>query len=147
MANDLPGMGSKFQVKISSTFTDVPGLHDIEWPGRSVAERNPTGNASANVRKKPGMPNLGEIKFKFWFDPNDATHQYIRTKVSTATPNQAQDEVKLIYADGNTTPANANVKGFFKGWEEGGFDPEAGTVSVDCTFAVDTLVAYNAGTP
>lgn len=145
MANDLPGYGTKLQITISSTLTDIPQTFEISWDGFSVAERNPTALASGHVRKKPGLPNYGEVKFKVWYDPNDATHILIRDRVKT--PSQTLDTFKLIYNDGDTTPANAIFTGFIKDFNQSGVEPESGTLEFEATIAVDGVTSFTAGVP
>lgn len=140
---DLPAAGMNVQVKISSTFTTIPNASEIDFSGFSVAERNPTTLASGRVRKKPGLPNYGEIKFKIFFDPNDTTHQLLRDRVKT--PSQTLDDFKIIYADGMAVPANAIVKGFVKDFDFKSGDPEKGTNEVDVTVAVDDITSFTAG--
>lgn len=145
MSTDNPAAGMKAQIKISSTFTDIPKTSEIEFGGFGVAERNPTALADGRVRKKPGLPNYGELKFKVFYDPNDSTHQLLRDRVKT--PTQTLDEFKIVYADGNTTPAFAHVKGFVKAFDFKSGDPEKGTNEVDVTVAIDDVTAFTAGTP
>ena len=146
ITTDLAGFGVQFQVMISASYVSIPELHELSWPGLKVGVRNPNTLTVGHVRKKPGIPDFGQIKGKFWYDPNDATHQAIVAKMTAATPNQAQDQVQIIYPDGFTTPAHAVALGFFSESEEEGYDPEKGTIARSFTFEVDN-VTLTAGAP
>lgn len=142
MATDLPGRGSKLQIK-NSTFQDVSQCSEISWDGYSVALRNPTHLGSTSVRKKAGLPNYGQIKAKVLFDPNDTVHKLLRDRVKT--PAAANDEFKMIYADGFVVPANADFFGFVSEFTQSGFEPETGTLTFDLTIEVDSISAFTDG--
>lgn len=141
--SDIPAAGMTVAIKLAGSFTVVPNASEIEMSGFKVAERNPTGLTSGRVRKKPGLPNYGDLKFKIWFDPNDTTHQALRDRAKS--PSQTLDDWKVVYADGMVVPANAIVKGFVSGFDFKSGDAEKGTNEVDVTVAVDDITSFTAG--
>jgi hypothetical protein len=146
---DLPGAGTTLQIKISSTFTTIPGCTDLSWDGFKRGERNATYLTSAAVVRKPGMPDYGSFKCKCFYDPNDTTHIAIVAKLlqSAATQSAALDDFKLIYADGFSTPANVTFSGFVSDFSQATGDPETGTLTADLTVTISSVAAFTAGAP
>lgn len=144
MATDIAGLGTILQISISATYTTIPQCYEISWDGFETAERNPTHLSSTAKPKKPGLPDLGSLKFKCWFDPNDTTHALLRDRVKT--PATTLDSFKLKYADTLTTPAQVIVTGFVKTFSQTGFTAEDGTVEFEAEIPVSTAT-FTAGTP
>lgn len=145
--NDIPAAGTKLQIMIGYTYTDIPGATEISWEGLKRAVRNPTHLLSPAVVKKPGMPDFGQIKCKVNYDPNNEVHIEIRDKLleSAAVASAALDEFKLIYADGFATPAEAEVVGFISDFSHASGEAEAGTFTADLTIEVSEITAFTAG--
>ena len=145
--NDIPGAGSTIALSISGTMTPIPGAFEIDWSGFKQATRNPTGLTSGHVRKKPGLPDFGTVKFKVYLDPNNVVHQAIRDRITNGTPQTALDNWQIVYADGSTSPAQANFAGFLSEFAESGVEPVTGTLSGECTVEVDSITSFVAGNP
>jgi hypothetical protein len=146
---DLPGSGTTLQMKISSTYTTIPGCTDLSWDGYKRGERNTTTLTSTAVVRKPGLTDYGTIKCKCFYDPNDSTHQAIVAKLSqtAAVQSATLEEWKLIYADGFSTPANVTFTGFVSDFSIASGDPETGTITADLTVTISTVAAITAGAP
>lgn len=144
---DIPGAGTTLQLQIASVYTDVPGATDISWDGLKRSVRNPTSLTSPAVVKKPGMPDFGQIKLKVYFDPNNTVHTTLRTRLLTAAAAATVDNWKLIYADGLSTPADAEFTGFISEFGHASGDAETGTMTADMTVEVNTVTAFNLGSP
>lgn len=145
--NDIPGAGSTIAILLTSTMTVIPGAYEISWDGFKQNTRNPTGLTDGRVRKKPGLPDFGTVKFKCYFDPNNTVHQSLRDRVKNGTPTAALDSWQIIYADGSTSPANANISGFLSEFNQSGFEPVTGTLIFDGTVEVDNVTSFVAGNP
>ncbi len=146
---DLPSAGTILQLMFGYAFTDVPGVTDISIEGFKRGVRSPTLLTSPAVVKKPGMPDFGQLKCKVYYDPNDLTHQHIRSQLleTAAAASANLDDWKMIYADGFATPANVEFTGFVSDFSTSATDPETGTVTADMTIEITVVTAFNAGTP
>ena len=145
--NDIPGAGTTIAISISSTMTVIPGASEISWDGFKQSVRNPTALTSGRVRKKPGLPDFGQVKFKCYFDPNNTVHIALRDRVTNGTPTTALDTFQIVYPDGSTSPANANFTGFVAEFNQSGIEPETGTLIFDATIEVDGITSFTAGNP
>jgi hypothetical protein len=145
--NDLPGAGTTIAISIASTMTIIPGASEIDWSGFKQSTRNPTALNSGHVRKKPGLPDFGQVKFKVWLDPNNTTHIALRDRVTNGTPTTALDSWQIVYADGSTSPAQANFLGFISEFAQSGIEPETGTLIAEVTVEVDSVTSFVAGNP
>ena len=141
---DLPGKGTLLKLSISSTFTTIGQRVSLEGPSSKLGIRNPTHLDSTYVAKRPTIPDLGQIKGKLWYDPNDAVHGPLRAKVYS--PPTAPDLWKLIYADGDTTPSYDAFSGYLTEFSVTGMEVE-GTLEADFTIELTDQYAFTAGTP
>lgn len=146
---DMPASGTLLEIMIGYAYAEIPGATDITWDGYSRAVRNPTHLQSPAVVKKPGLANYGQIKATVWFDPNDATHQALRDRMTLTAPeySAALDQFRITYADGFPTPANAEVEGFVSDFSQSMTDPETGTASCSLTIEVTEIVDFTDGSP
>jgi len=152
---DIPSAGTKLAMKLAGpyalpTFTDIPGATDISWDGFKRGVRNPTNLQSLVVQKRPGMPDLGQLKCKVFYNPNNTTHQVIVNKLleSAASASAEFDEFQLTYADGFSVPANVHLQGFISEFSQSATDPETGTLTADMTIEVYGFlgITYGSGT-
>ena len=146
--NDVPAAGSKLSVSISSTQTDIPGINEINWDGYKRAVRNPTYMQSPTVPKKPGMSDLGQIKCKVWYDPDNTVHKYIEGQLAltAAAQNVALDTFVLTYPDGFTTPTLVTIVGFVSEFSRESGEAEAGQWAASLTVEVNSATV-TPGTP
>lgn len=152
---DLPSAGTKLSMKTAGPYyeaalTDIPGATDISWDGFKRGVRNPTNLQSLVVQKKPGMPDLGQLKCKVFYNPNNLVHQVIVNKLleSAAAASAEVDEFQLSYADGYSVPANVHFNGFISEFSQSATDPETGTLTADMTIELYAItgITYGSGT-
>jgi hypothetical protein len=145
---DIPAAGSTLAITISSTITPIPGLTDITWDGLKRAVRNVANLNSTTAQKKPGLPDLGQIKGKVFFNPNDPTHKAMRDRVlqSAAGYTVAPDTFTLTYADGNTTPAKATLVGYVTEFGQASGSVEDGTWTSDMTIEINSATFVDGST-
>jgi hypothetical protein len=142
---DHPAHGTLLQLKITSTFTTIGLRAEIGGMEPELKTRDVTHLDSTYVTKRATLPDLGKLSFKLWFDPNDTvTHTVLRAKIYT--PPAAPDEWKLIYNDGDTTPANDDFKGILTKFTVTPGGP-MDTVTADCEIELTDLFTPTAGTP
>jgi hypothetical protein len=144
MANKVPGKGTKLQIKISSTFTDIGNRTVIEKDDIDVEMRDVTDLDSTAKAYRPGLPDWGTLTLTIFFDPDDTTHILLRDRART--PTQTIDEWKLIYNTGDTTPPNDDVKGYVKSFSETGMEPN-GTLTAKLVIQLTDQYTPTAGTP
>lgn len=145
---DVPAAGSKLSMMIDYAYVEIPGNGEISWDGFKRGMRTPTPLSALAAVKKPGMPNLGQLKCKCFFDPNDTTHKALRDSLlaTAAAKSAALDQFKLEYADGFATPANVVLTGFVSDFSHASGEAETGTWTADLTVEVITAT-FNAGSP
>lgn len=140
---DIPGLGTRIQMKIDGTFADIPGATNIEYGDFSLGVRNPNVLTDRRVRKRPTMTNLGKVSFSVWHDPLDATHQALQGRI--LTPPAAADEFKILFKDGSaTTPSNIDFKGYVVAYPISGIETE-GTVESKVEVEVTDFFAATPG--
>lgn len=145
---DLPGAGSVLSIEIGSTMTEILGVSEINHDGFKRGMRTPTPLSALAAVKKPGMPDFGQLKCKWFYDPNEATHQDIRDSLleSAAEASANLRSFKLEYPDGFTTPAHVLFDGFVSDLSMASGDAETGTWTADLTIEVVTA-EFVAGSP
>lgn len=143
MAADLPGLGTKLQCKpvSSGSYVDIPQIISIEASGIDNGQRNPTTLDSAFVEKKPTILDCGELAVNIAFDPNDSVHIHLRSACSAKSTGL---DYKLVFADGNTTPAMMEVKGYNQSFEIAGMETD-GTLEATITIPLTSFVAMSSG--
>jgi hypothetical protein len=129
------------------TWTPLPGATDISWDGFKRGVRNPTSLQSLVVQKKPGMPDLGQLKCKVFYNPNNTVHQVIVENLleSAAVASAETDQFMLTYADGYSSPANVQFDGFISEFSQSATDPETGTLTADLTIELYAVTAIVSG--
>jgi hypothetical protein len=88
--------GSKLQVSISSVFTDIPGIENLQGPSGSKEEIDITAINDTAKAFIGGMPDFGQLTFKMAWDPANAAHQYLLTRYNTAN---VTDSWKIVCSD------------------------------------------------
>lgn len=149
---DLPSAGTTLSMWLAgpyaeASFTVIPGCTDISWDGFKRGVRNPTNLQSTVVQKRAGMPDLGQIKCKVFYNPNNTVHQVIVENLleTAATASAETDQFQIAYADGYATPANVQFDGFISEFSQSAEDPETGTLTADMTIEVYAITGINVG--
>lgn len=110
--NTIPGEGTQIQIKITTTYTDVGRVEEIDGFEVAVEEVKKSHLLSVIHEYRPShIPDPGTISFKVQLDPNNTVHQ---TLYAHASVPGTIDDWKVIFPDGMTTPANATFSGFIK---------------------------------
>lgn len=149
---DLPSAGTKLSMWLAGPYGDdeytaIPGATDISWEGFKRGVRNPTHLLSLYVQKKPGMTDLGQVKCKVFYDPNNASHMVIVNKLFETAANASAeiDKFKIEWADGYAVPAALELNGFIAEFSVSATDPETGTVTADMTIEIYNLLSQTEG--
>lgn len=145
------GEGTLLQISISSSFVTVAQRTTIGGPKATVASIPTTNLDSTSKTYRPSrQPDSGELDLHVFVDPNDTnSHQTLMSRVvpqgsiTTAPP---VDSWKLIFNDGNTTPANATFSGFLTAFELDGMEEEQ-NLGANITIKLTGPIAWNPGTP
>jgi hypothetical protein len=144
MSNTLAGEGTILQVKISTTFTNIGRVEEIDGNETDVTAVKKTHLLSAIQEYRPGkIPDVGTITFKLQLDPADAGHAQLRARAETPG---VIDDFKLKYNDGNTTPGSEAFSGFVKKFKKTGFS-DGNNVMAELEVQLTTLPVFTAGTP
>src|SRR4051812_27154452 len=105
MATTRPGEGTLLQIKVSTVYTTLGLMEEIDGPEVTAAAVKKTTLADAiHKYRKSRQADPGKISFKLQFDPDDATQQLIYDHLTAA--NQADDDFKIVFADDQVVPAN-----------------------------------------
>ena len=139
----LPGLGTNLQMKVSSTFTSIGEIVKIEGPDAVLGLRETTVLSSSAKAYRPTLPDYGKAKFTVHWDPDDSLHLSLLTKITS--PVSTPDEFKLIFVDGDTTPANVDFKGFLMSFKLKGME-EKGTLEADLEIQITDVFTPTAGT-
>jgi len=89
--------GTQLKVSISSVFTNVPGVEDIDGPGGEKQEIDVTAISDTATQTVGGIRDYGEMTFNLFYDPADTTHQYLHT--SFASSSNAIEAWKVVLPD------------------------------------------------
>jgi len=103
--------GTKLQVKISSTFSDIEGVEDLDGPGITKSQIEYTALSDTAKKFKGGKPDNGEVTFNLAWDPADTVHTHLLTSAQTAG---STDEFKIVCSDPGATEIafSGNVSGW-----------------------------------
>jgi hypothetical protein len=148
MATTVPGKGTLLKIKVSAVFTAILQMVEIDGVDPELKMRDVTHLASAMISSRPAITDPGTISGKGFFDPNDvvagAGHTVLRAKLFT--PPSVPDEFQLTYADGDTTSANDDFKGFFTKFKVTGFKVEE-TVQFEWEIRITDSFTPTTGSP
>jgi hypothetical protein len=126
-----------------TTFTQIANILDVEPPGGVVASVSTTGLNSATKTSRPGkIPDSGSIAFRIAYNPNQATHQTLTGLL--AVP--AIRKFKVVYNDGDTTPANDQFLGYITEFKPDKAEDEK-NIEADLTVVITGAVTRTPGTP
>ena len=127
-----PGLASKLQLKIVSTYTDIAQCVSFDLGGWSVGEADTTHLGSTIKTARPTIADSGEIKAQILYDASSATHAALTTLMITPVVS----DWKIIMAD--TGACDYAFSGFLKSFDISGFEAE-GNVVADISIKVTTV--------
>jgi hypothetical protein len=144
MATHTPGEGTTLGYSTTNgSYTTLANVTKIKPPGGKVPEVSTTYLGSSNKTFRPGkIPEAGEVTLSLNRDTTSAGHILLRTLVGTP----AVYFFKVIYNDGQTTPANDIFQGFITALEPGDVEDET-NLTDDVTIRITGAVTFSAGTP
>jgi hypothetical protein len=140
-----PGEGTLLQVSISSTFTTVAEVVEIDGPGVMVEAIDSTILTGPLIISRPSrFPEPDKLTVKIYFDPNDTiTQALFVTDISTPKAIQAY---KIVFNDQNTTHAIATFSGYITSFKLNGLKVKS-NLGADVELQLTTLITFTAGTP
>jgi len=71
--------GSKWAVKISSTWTLIPKWTKLSFEGGDASPVESTGVDDTTPTSEPGMPSVVSASYEINYDPANAAHVYLKT--------------------------------------------------------------------
>lgn len=144
MSNTIAGEGTLLQFK-NSTFVTVGRVEEIDGPEGKVTSVKKTHTASTIQEYRPGKkPDMGTLTFKFQLDPADTVHAILKGRVDTPG---TVDDWKLIYNDGQTTPASSTFSGFVTKYKQTGMGADEKNLMGELEVQLTTVTTFVAGTP
>ena len=125
----LKSRGTKIQVDVSGTFTDIPEAKDIQFPSPTVDEIDVTNQDSPSNSKEflPGDVDYGEVTFSVNYLYNHARHMALITDQAAGTK---RDYRVLVVGSVLAVQFNAYVKSITR---QG---PVSGAYSMDVVLRV-----------
>jgi hypothetical protein len=145
ITDGLPGEGTLLQMKVSTTYTTIANVDEVDGFEISADAIDKFGLGDVlKKRRKSLMIDPGELSLKMRVDPNLALHQSIYDKTIASDP-AADDDFKIIFKDGNTTPAFVTFTGFFTKYKLTGMK-EGENVVVESTIQVNSVPDFTDGT-
>lgn len=93
----IPGHGTLLKITISSVLTNVAQRVTIDGPEMSVGTAETTNLDSTWKTYRPTIPDGGTLSGTLQYDPNDASHEFLFTMISS--PPQAGVVMNLVFKD------------------------------------------------
>lgn len=119
----------------SGTYTKVGQIMSISHAGRSSNVIEFKDLDSTSLRKRPGLPNPGNLTLELNYDPEDVNHLFLEAQADAPTP-----DLDWRIRFGQTDPAQLReFVGFVTGFDSGGGeneDPLPATVTIEITGAI-----------
>jgi hypothetical protein len=147
VTDGLPGEGTLLQLLTTppTTYTTIANVDEIDGfeVGADAIDKFGLGDV-VKKRRKSLMIDPGELSLKLRVDPSNAVHKSIYTKTIASDP-AADDTFKIVFKDGNATPAFATFNGFFTKYKLTGMK-EGENVIVESTVQVNTVPVMTEGT-
>ena len=145
-ANTIPGEGTIFQVKVSTVYTTIAQVTEVDGPEMLVAAIDKTNLLSAlKLSRGSKLPDPSKVSIKILFDVNDTVSQNLIWGDLNSTPGTSRD-FKIIFNDGDTTPSSATFSGFFTSGKLNGIKVEE-NLGMDVEMKPTTIITFTAGTP
>lgn len=124
-------------------FTEILQVTKIKPPGSVIPKVDTTTLRAARKTSRPGkIGDTDDVTFTYQHDPSNAQHIAIRALSFVGVTKNW----RLVYNDGNTTPAKDNFSGFVTHWAGSDAEDEKNN-EAEVTIAVTGGVAPVAGTP
>jgi hypothetical protein len=139
-----PGEGTLLQVKISTTFTTIAEVYDVDGPAVMVEAIDNSTVAGILITKRPSrQPEPDKMTVKVWFDPSDTiTQALIVTDISAPATIEL---FQITFNDQYTTHALANFSGFFTSFKLNGMKNKS-NLGADVEIQLTTLIVFTPGT-
>lgn len=85
--NTYIGHGTKFAIKVASSFVDVDGVSDINFGSNKIDVTDTTDMTTAGTTRtfQPGLENPGECTIKLNHKPGNVSQGNLATAKATAT--------------------------------------------------------------
>jgi hypothetical protein len=126
----------------SSTYTNLTQLISFDESGRAVAKIETTLLASTVKTSLPSIPDNGEVTFKAYDVPGDATNVELRTML--ATPIVAAWRIQYPDGSSSTTGSTDVFSAYLTNLAPGGFAID-GTPILDLTLQITGAIVFTAG--
>lgn len=91
----VAGLGTKLQLSISSTLTDIANEVEIDGPDWQVGTAETSVLTSTVRTYRPTIPDSGELTMTIYYDETNATHTALTALMTTP----AVGSWKLIFVD------------------------------------------------
>lgn len=143
MAKKLKTKGTLLQKQIATVYTTIAQRVKLDGPDASMGDTELTDLDSTMVQTGPTLVDPGTFSGTLWYDPNETTHIMMTTDLLAGTSNQ----YKLVYPDGDTTPANVPFTGFVSKFKPTGMESK-GYLQAEFEIRCDgSSLSYVPGTP
>ena len=88
--------GTQLDVKITSTFTPIPGVEGLSGPTGTKPQIEVTALSDTAAKFIAGLPDYGDVSFSLFWDPAEATHQKLMTSYQTSN---SVDDFQITCSD------------------------------------------------
>ena len=115
MASAIESQGTTLAISVGaspSSFTTIGNVVGFKGPGGSASVIDVTNLSSVAKEKLMGLPDEGQFTVDLNFDPDNATHQSLRTARANRTP----CEFKITFTDA-ASATTAVFTGYVLGME------------------------------
>ena len=117
--------GTQLDVKITSTFTPIPGVEGLSGPTGTKPQIEVTALSDTAAKFIAGLPDYGDVSFSLFWDPAEATHQKLMTSYQTSN---SVDDFQITCSDAGA--AVIVFSGQVTGWKWNLSKVAAGMVEV-----------------
>jgi hypothetical protein len=142
----LPGDGTQLQWMTGSpaAYASLGRVEEIDGLEQSVTAIKKTYLGSTQHEYRPSrLGDPGKLSGKIQYNPNDPNLAAIYSRISAPG---TVDQFKIIFNDGDTTPANATFTGFFTKWKLTGMKVES-LVIAEFEIQLNVFPTVTVGTP
>lgn len=133
-AIESQGVTLSYSVGSPTSFASIANVVSFNGPGGSASVIDVTNLSSSAKEKLMGLPDEGQFTLEINIDPDDASHQALRSARSART----RTEFKLTLTDG--TPSTAIFWGYVLGFAVSGAVDQQ--VKCAITIEIDGPVAW-----
>lgn len=140
----IKGKGTKLQTKVATVWTDIANRVKISPPAPQPKFDEITDLDSTYVERAPVIVDLQTVSLTGFFSPNDTLTNTLRGEA--LSPSTTAREFKVVYTDGNTTPANDTFSGFVSKFAPTGVERDK-FLQYELEIQCNEAMAFTAGTP